>query len=303
MIAFKTGAFCTGDPVQPVIIKYPWEHYDPSWVGEVTMLPLLFHSSCQFINRMTVRWLPVYYPSEQERNDPYLYANNVRMYMSKESGLPLTNHTYDDAILQLEAFKYHLAPETVGFEVQTLSSLLKNVNLDQMKQYLADFAAVADKRTQTITIDQFASTLGLPISPPVRFLFNLIDTDGHGALNFKEWLVGLAFLNNHQQDMEESVKFAFHVFDPEDRGYITPDDFDSMFKRINPSTWTPELSKKIFDQIDSSHKNRIDFPDFLNFMKSHPLAASLLNLWTSKSHVDLFNFSPPTPTPSSSHID
>lgn len=37
---------------------------------------------CQFVNRMEVRYLPVYRPSEAERADPELYAANVRNAMA-----------------------------------------------------------------------------------------------------------------------------------------------------------------------------------------------------------------------------
>jgi lysophosphatidylcholine acyltransferase/lyso-PAF acetyltransferase len=39
---------------------------------------------CQFVNYLEVVNLPVYYPSEQEKDDPKLYANNVRKLMAVE---------------------------------------------------------------------------------------------------------------------------------------------------------------------------------------------------------------------------
>ncbi|KAL0928689.1 hypothetical protein M5K25_000603 [Dendrobium thyrsiflorum] len=40
---------------------------------------------CQFINYIEVTRLPVYYPSDREREDPKLYASNVRKLMASES--------------------------------------------------------------------------------------------------------------------------------------------------------------------------------------------------------------------------
>jgi lysophosphatidylcholine acyltransferase/lyso-PAF acetyltransferase len=34
---------------------------------------------------MNVTYLPVYYPSEEEQNDPKLYARNVRQAMVRET--------------------------------------------------------------------------------------------------------------------------------------------------------------------------------------------------------------------------
>lgn len=39
---------------------------------------------CQFVNYMEVQKLPVYYPSQQEKDDPKLYAENVRKLMAHE---------------------------------------------------------------------------------------------------------------------------------------------------------------------------------------------------------------------------
>ena len=39
---------------------------------------------CQFVNYMEVTQLPTYYPSQQEKDDPKLYASNVRRLMASE---------------------------------------------------------------------------------------------------------------------------------------------------------------------------------------------------------------------------
>lgn len=44
---------------------------------------------CQFVNHIEVTRLPVYYPSQQEKDDPKLYATNVRRLMASEVYVPL----------------------------------------------------------------------------------------------------------------------------------------------------------------------------------------------------------------------
>lgn len=39
---------------------------------------------CQFVNNIEVIRLPVYHPSRQEKDDPKVYANNVRKLMASE---------------------------------------------------------------------------------------------------------------------------------------------------------------------------------------------------------------------------
>nr|CAB3477023.1 unnamed protein product [Digitaria exilis] len=51
----------------------------------------VFFLLCQFVNYIEVVRLPVYYPSEQEKEDPKLYANNVRKLIAMEGNLSLSN--------------------------------------------------------------------------------------------------------------------------------------------------------------------------------------------------------------------
>jgi len=41
---------------------------------------------CEFVNHREVVRLPVYYPSQKVKEDPKLYANNVRKLIAMEVG-------------------------------------------------------------------------------------------------------------------------------------------------------------------------------------------------------------------------
>ena len=41
--------------------------------------------------------LEPYLPSEEERNDPRLYSENVRKHMSEQTGLPLIDAGYKES--------------------------------------------------------------------------------------------------------------------------------------------------------------------------------------------------------------
>lgn len=90
LLPFKTGAFIAGAPVLPVILRYPYQRFSPAWdsISGVRHVILLL---CQFVNYMEVTRLPVYYPSKEEKDDPKLYANNVRKLMAKEGNLILSD--------------------------------------------------------------------------------------------------------------------------------------------------------------------------------------------------------------------
>ncbi|CAL4950233.1 unnamed protein product [Urochloa decumbens] len=90
LLPFKTGAFLASAPVQPVILRYPYRRFSPAW-DSMDGARHVFLLLCQFVNYMEVVRLPVYYPSEKEKGDPKLYANNVRKLIAMEGNLVLSN--------------------------------------------------------------------------------------------------------------------------------------------------------------------------------------------------------------------
>ncbi|XP_066367059.1 lysophospholipid acyltransferase LPEAT1-like [Miscanthus floridulus] len=90
LLPFKTGAFLAKAPVQPVILRYPYKRFNPAWES-MSGARHVFLLLCQFVNYLEVVHLPVYYPSEQEKDDPKLYANNVRKLMAVEGNLILSD--------------------------------------------------------------------------------------------------------------------------------------------------------------------------------------------------------------------
>ncbi|CAN6328581.1 unnamed protein product [Urochloa humidicola] len=90
LLPFKTGAFLAKAPVQPVILRYPYKRFNPAWES-MTGARHVFLLLCQFVNYLEVIHLPVYHPSEQEKDDPKLYANNVRKLMAVEGNLILSD--------------------------------------------------------------------------------------------------------------------------------------------------------------------------------------------------------------------
>lgn len=84
LLKFRTGAFVAGTPIAPVLIRYKYKWFSPSY--ETIKTPqYLYGLLSQFANRVEYVRLPVYHPSEEERADPSLYARNVHTLMLKKS--------------------------------------------------------------------------------------------------------------------------------------------------------------------------------------------------------------------------
>ncbi|XP_065848094.1 lysophospholipid acyltransferase LPEAT1 isoform X2 [Euphorbia lathyris] len=90
LLPFKTGAFVAGAPVHPVILRYPYQRFSPAWDSISGMRHVILLLS-QFINYMEVTRLPIYYPSQAEKDNPKLYATNVRRLMAQEGDMIMSD--------------------------------------------------------------------------------------------------------------------------------------------------------------------------------------------------------------------
>jgi len=101
LMQFKPGAFIPGAPVQPVLIRYHVpQHMDTvtwTWDQPYGALTCIFLSLSQWSISSELEFLPVYHPSDEEKADPQLYADNVRALMAKELQVPLCPLTFAEA--------------------------------------------------------------------------------------------------------------------------------------------------------------------------------------------------------------
>mmetsp|Transcript_54687 Transcript_54687/g.119870 ORF Transcript_54687/g.119870 Transcript_54687/m.119870 type:complete len:351 (-) Transcript_54687:53-1105(-) len=88
LLRFRSGAFVAGEPVQPVVLRFPHRRRGAniSWVGSAGCH--LFLMMSQWYNRAEVVFLPIYTPDASERANPQLYADNVQRAMADAMGLP-----------------------------------------------------------------------------------------------------------------------------------------------------------------------------------------------------------------------
>jgi len=97
LITFRLGAFIPGVPVQPVILRYNnmWDTVTWTWEG-YTAWEVTFFTLSQFVIHLSLEYLPPYIPSEEEIENPKLYASNVRKVMAERMGVPTTDCSYYD---------------------------------------------------------------------------------------------------------------------------------------------------------------------------------------------------------------
>ncbi|KAK9826820.1 hypothetical protein WJX81_004146 [Elliptochloris bilobata] len=96
LLPFKTGAFLAGAPVRPVVLEYGADRVSAAWES----IDFVWHAFLMLANAthsVTAYELPVYVPSEAEKGDPTLYANNVRDMMLRVGGFKASPASLQDS--------------------------------------------------------------------------------------------------------------------------------------------------------------------------------------------------------------
>eukprot|EP00403_Amphidinium_massartii_P003497 CAMPEP_0178374632 /NCGR_PEP_ID=MMETSP0689_2-20121128/2476_1 /TAXON_ID=160604 /ORGANISM="Amphidinium massartii, Strain CS-259" /LENGTH=495 /DNA_ID=CAMNT_0019994607 /DNA_START=83 /DNA_END=1567 /DNA_ORIENTATION=+ len=201
LIQFKSGAFNPGEPVQPVLMRYPYTHYNP--VGQSGanngIICGVIRLLTQFYNSVEVELLDVYEPSAEEREDPILFARNVREVMARNLDVPVTEHSYEDAALYKAAISAGVAPGFVVHDVEEAYS----VDQKQLRHLLAEFQRYDTDHNGWISRDEFEKVLQETIygddEPPqaAAQIFDFFDADGDGCIQYLEFVQAMTLLNRN----------------------------------------------------------------------------------------------------------
>lgn len=291
LLQFKAGAFTSGMPVQPVVMQYPYCNLDVVWSCDMSTLELFLRMITQVYNRMHVTYLPVYYPSPDEKANPQLYADNVRdiMYNAMAEYDPTvikTSHSYEDVRLLTKAQKLYRGSidnvenlkVSTDFTFSDASQLLK-MDIDQINMLLTKFRAVDKDGSGTIDAVEFAEAMNLDLDDPcTEHLFGILDPQGHRAFDFCTLLQGLALVSGALGD-EEKVKLVFSMYDADNDGEVTHTELVAMLRRkpLVPSEedastmvkMSPEKADEIAKDLLGG-KTGITLEEFTERVKDHP---------------------------------
>eukprot|EP00929_Paragymnodinium_shiwhaense_P109897 TRINITY_DN7649_c0_g1_i2.p1 TRINITY_DN7649_c0_g1~~TRINITY_DN7649_c0_g1_i2.p1 ORF type:complete len:541 (+),score=143.03 TRINITY_DN7649_c0_g1_i2:114-1736(+) len=224
VVQFKLGAFTPGKPVQPVVFRYPFAKYDPSFTLPHGSFSYMGGLMKQLVNYMEVEYLPVYRPSKEEIENPLLFATGVQRVIADALGVPTTKHAAEDVALCMAAEQLHLPINTGLVQWQALSEKLVGVKCKDAKAVLAEFAAFDTSRRGRLDVDEFAAALrtytgaaegkeeALELTDDqLHNIFKLLDTKGDGYIDFTEYFCGVAVLNGYGS--EEHIATLKLVFD------------------------------------------------------------------------------------------
>ncbi|XP_034378550.1 lysophosphatidylcholine acyltransferase 2 [Arvicanthis niloticus] len=285
LITFKPGAFIPGVPVQPVLLRYPNKLDTVTWTWQgYTFIQLCVLTFCQLFTKVEIEFMPVQAPSEEEKNDPVLFASRVRNLMAEALKIPVTDHTYEDCRLMISAGQLTLPMEAGLVEFTKISRKLK-LDWDGIRKHLDEYASIASSsKGGRIGIEEFAEYLKLPVSDVLRQLFALFDRNNDGSIDFREYVIGLAVLCN-PANTEEIIQVAFKLFDVDEDGYITEEEFCTI---LQASLGVPDLNVSgLFREI--AQGDSVSYEEFKSFALKHPEYAKIFTTYLDLQTCHVFS--------------
>ncbi|CAO2639042.1 Lysophosphatidylcholine acyltransferase 2B [Lemmus lemmus] len=259
-------------------MKWPQNTVTWTWQGFTGIQALMLTLSQPF-TWVEVEFMPVYSPSEEEKKDPILFANTVRINMANALKLPVTDHTFEDCRLMVSAGALQLPMEAGLVEFTTISRKLK-LDWDNIHKHLDKYAEIAvSSKGGKIGIQEFSSYLKLPISEPLRQLFSLFDRNHDGSIDFREYVIGLTVLCN-PANTEKILQMSFKLFDLDEDGYITEKELTTI---LRAAFGVPDLDASIlFQEMAGKESAQVSYMVFRKFALKHPVYAKLFS-----SYLDL----------------
>uniref|UniRef100_A0A3Q3XR49 Phospholipid/glycerol acyltransferase domain-containing protein n=1 Tax=Mola mola TaxID=94237 RepID=A0A3Q3XR49_MOLML len=217
LILFKAGAFIPGLPVQPVVLRYPNELMMPSLLS--FRFKILWLTLCQLHNAMEIEYLPIYTPSDEEKENPALFANNVRKLMAKALELPLIDLSFEDREISLSQGELRVFDYSSLLEFNLLVCRL-GLRTGTTEKMLEELARRARKlQGDWLGLEDFAQFLNLPVTDTLTQIHGLFDQHGDGQIDIRHYIIALSTVHRPSDSME-TLKLAFKMYESKESGEV-----------------------------------------------------------------------------------
>ncbi|XP_033987065.1 lysophosphatidylcholine acyltransferase 1-like [Trematomus bernacchii] len=268
LILYKAGAFIPGLPVQPVVLRYPNKLDTITWTWQGPgAFKLLWLTLCQLHNPMEIEYLPIYTPSKEEKENPVLFASNVRKLMAKALELPLIDLSFDDREISLShgplsihddssLLQFHQLVCRLGLRAERTDSLLQ----DQVQR-------ARDLQGERVNLQEVSTFLNLSITHTLAEVHSLFDQRGEGLIDIRLFVIALSTVHRPSQAME-TLKLAFKMFESEDNGYVLEEDLAAILE-IMLGVRELDLSG-LFSALSGPETAKITYAELHHFIEQQP---------------------------------
>lgn len=226
LIKFKPGAFLAGVPVQPVLLHYPSQPDTVRWTWKgLSWLGALWHTTSQIYTSVTVEFLPVYMPSQEEKGNPDLYAENVQKLMATALGVPATDYVMEGRFPVKKLGNLSLPLEPPAQETLKLLHKhgLTNTQVESVMNDMID--SCHSGQSVTVTADHLTSLLGLKDRKTAVKICSLYSKDD--TVDVKQVCLSVSAVSGFRS-LESLIHTAFTWYDTDRDGLLSADDLSGL---------------------------------------------------------------------------
>ncbi|KAK7177228.1 hypothetical protein R3I93_001271 [Phoxinus phoxinus] len=226
LLKFKPGAFLAGVPVQPVLLHYPGQPDTVRWTWKgVSWLGSLWHTTVQIYTSVTVEFLPVYTPSQEEKENPDLYAENVQKLMAKALRVPATDYVMEGRfpVEKLGNISIPLEPPAQAALQLLQKHGVTNARVETMMNDMID--SCHSGQSAMVTADHLTSILGLKdrkVAVKICSLYSKDDT-----VDMRQVCLSVSAVSGFRS-LESLIHTAFTWFDTDQDGLLSAGDLSGL---------------------------------------------------------------------------
>nr|XP_056720145.1 lysophospholipid acyltransferase LPCAT4 [Euleptes europaea] len=278
LLKFKPGAFISGVPIQPVLIRYPNSLDSTTWAWRGPgVLKVIWLTASQPCTTVEVEFLPVYQPSSEEAVNPTLYANNVQKVMARALGIPATDCEFVGNLPVTVVGHLRVALEPRIWE---LGKVLRKARCltGGVKCQLDPVPVCAPGQ---LGPTELARCLGLPCPEDVEGLLNYFQQDTDGNTDSREVSLALETLEGEYEPQQLTCR-AFELFsemraETGDRR-LRSDGFCAILRLLlgTPRTDGAELHSRL---CRDHRQDGLTLDEFQDFSLRHPDYARLFSTY------------------------
>ncbi|KAI4354950.1 hypothetical protein L6164_003770 [Bauhinia variegata] len=272
LISFQLGAFIPGYPIQPVIVHYPHVHFDQSW-GHISLAMLMTRMFTQFHNFLEVEYLPVISPSDDKKETAVHFAQRTSHAIATALNTVQTGHSYGDIMLHMQAHQAkQVNPSIYMIEMAKVESLFRISSVEAL-DFLDKFLSMNPDPSGRVQYYDFLRVLSLKACPLSEDIFAFVDVEKSGSITFRQFLYGSAYVMK-QPSFRQACELAFSKCGAAVKDYIVEQELRDSIQHAIPLTKEDEVHE-LFVLFDNDNNGRVSKEDFLSCLKRNPLLIAL----------------------------
>uniref|UniRef100_A0A3Q3LSA5 Lysophosphatidylcholine acyltransferase 4 n=1 Tax=Mastacembelus armatus TaxID=205130 RepID=A0A3Q3LSA5_9TELE len=265
LIKFKPGAFLAGVPVQPVLLRYPNKLV--TLLNKTLQWPFCpHHWRRTMVAFFLSQFLPVYNPSQEEKNNPNLYADNVQKLMAKALGVPATDYVMEGRVPVSKLGGLSLPLDSPARE--TLS-LLGASEVQAALERMIDKCQSGAQESKA-SAEELASILGLTDRKTAATICGLYSKDE--TVDLRNVYLSVATVSG-LVSFKSLLHTAFTLFDREGRGSLSEQNLSDLLGAL---LGVVQHNTKDF-YTEASKQGQLTEGNLLQVLTTHPTYQRIVN--------------------------